>query len=325
MRKDLKLGLAVGGIFLSAVLIYVLFFAGGNRNKDEQIGGAQRPPADAAGGAVDPDRRGDGAGGTPGDATGRTYRPGSDSVIAPPPTTRPADSWVRPGDGGTPSVVVRGPRDGTTTPDPGSSPTNPVAQGGTWDWGQALNQGANPAMYTRRTPSPEAYGYPPMPIVDDAGPTTRPGTARTYVVKQGDTLWSIAKAEYGSPQYYSHLVRANPKIDPTRLRYGTRLVIPAKEQVVPPGAAALLAPTTRPVDPATQYRVQSGDSLHAICKKLYGRTDAVDKLYQLNKNLIGPDPGVLKLNMVLQLPERPGSVGNTVAPTVPGTFAGPLQ
>jgi LysM repeat protein len=62
-------------------------------------------------------------------------------------------------------------------------------------------------------------------------PTTRPvGSARMYVVKPGDTLWSIAKAEYGSASYFPHLARANPKVEASRLKAGSRLMIPGKDE-----------------------------------------------------------------------------------------------
>jgi nucleoid-associated protein YgaU len=59
------------------------------------------------------------------------------------------------------------------------------------------------------------------------------------------------------------------------------------------------------VDPRSEYRVQSGDSLHKIAVKLYGKIDMVDKIYELNKAAIGPNKAKLKLGMVLKLPEAP--------------------
>src|SRR5262249_47518014 len=99
----------------------------------------------------------------------------------------------------------------------------------------------------------------------------------------------------------------------------TQILIPARAEVVPADAPLHLAdglgPTTRPIDTAKEYRVQPGDNLYIIAKKLYGKTDSVQKLYDLNRELIGPNPSVLKRNMVLRLPEAP-----TVQP-----LAGPVQ
>jgi nucleoid-associated protein YgaU len=66
-----------------------------------------------------------------------------------------------------------------------------------------------------------------------------------------------------------------------------------------PGSAAAT------IDSAHEYRVQPGDSLHKISIRLYGRFDQADKIYQLNKQLIGEDPHRLKVGQVLKLPQPP--------------------
>lgn len=54
------------------------------------------------------------------------------------------------------------------------------------------------------------------------------GGARTYVVKKGDTLSSIAKKMYGSENQYRKILNANRKTikDPNKLRVGQKLIIP---------------------------------------------------------------------------------------------------
>ena len=51
--------------------------------------------------------------------------------------------------------------------------------------------------------------------------------------------------------------------------------------------------------------MQSGDSLHKISMKLYGKIDMVQKIYDLNKSAIGDNPAKLKLGQVLKLPQPP--------------------
>lgn len=84
-----------------------------------------------------------------------------------------------------------------------------------------------------------------------------------------------------------------------------------------PARLATAGPTTRPIDPATQYRVQSGDNLFTIAKKLYGNINRAGKLYEANKDLIGPNPNALKLNMVLRLPDPPTPAGIPATPATP--------
>lgn len=63
-------------------------------------------------------------------------------------------------------------------------------------------------------------------------PSTPPHAAtaagrRTYVVKEGDSLWSIADKELGSARWVSRLAEANRgQIDPNNLKVGQVIVIP---------------------------------------------------------------------------------------------------
>ena len=47
-----------------------------------------------------------------------------------------------------------------------------------------------------------------------------------YTVKPNETLSAIAAAHYGEARYYLDIEKANPKINPNRLRPGTKIVLP---------------------------------------------------------------------------------------------------
>lgn len=54
-----------------------------------------------------------------------------------------------------------------------------------------------------------------------------PTSARkTYTIKKGDTLFSIAKANYGSGRDWQKIVAANPGLEPNKLKVGQQIVIP---------------------------------------------------------------------------------------------------
>ena len=142
----------------------------------------------------------------------------------------------------------------------------------------------------------------------------------THRIQAGETLSSISTEAYGSPAYYPAIIKANPGIDPQRLKVGATINLPDASAVKPSNAgagtpvseagaqhASAHIPGTAAVtiDSTKEYRVLSGDSLHKISIKLYGRSGEADKIYQLNKQTIGEDPHRLKVGQVLKLPEPP--------------------
>jgi nucleoid-associated protein YgaU len=145
-------------------------------------------------------------------------------------------------------------------------------------------------------------------------PPPVPAGPRRYTIKHGDTFWSIAKAEYGNAAYFGAIQRANPGIDPARIKAGDSIILPDKNEVIAPATATARQPSAADliVDPAKQYRVQPGDNLSIISKKLYGRYDKWVQIYELNKELIGQNPAALKKDMILALPEPPLRIAGTI-------------
>jgi LysM repeat protein len=153
--------------------------------------------------------------------------------------------------------------------------------------------------------------------VDTVPPTTRPtasATPRTHTVQAGETLASIAKSIYGKSGMYLAIEKANPNVNANRLKIGTVLTLPSasaassssdssSEVTTPTRHTRALAGST--VDSTKQYEVQPGDSLHKIAVKLYGNAARADELYTSNKEVIGDDPAKLKVGEILTLPEPP--------------------
>lgn len=308
MRTEVKLGLAVGSILFAVVIVYVLFFAGGNKDQ-----AAPRQPGDGAAVAVVPSS---------------TANPPT-AAASPSATANPSFTTVTPYEpAAAPTTQPSETASAGDSPDTHSVSTlSTPASSGTFNWRTALQGDSTSTSTAARsaTPSFASSTTPPVfsgadqPVVGGStfnpvlSPATRPSSGpRTYVVKAGETYWSIAEAEYGSAAFYPHIARANPKVPAAKLRSGMKIMLPAREDVVPAGAAATVATASQPLDPLTQYRVQPGDSLHGICKALYGKADPdrVNKLYALNKELIGPNQNALRPKMVLRLPEPPTNTGN---------------
>lgn len=101
--------------------------------------------------------------------------------------------------------------------------------------GQKLVIPPRPASAT--VPAAVAVGGPPPSLA--AGQTI-------YVVEEGDAgFWEIAKKRYGNGALWQAIAKANPNVNPQRLRAGQKIVIPSIEQA----RRLASAPSTRPVRP----------------------------------------------------------------------------
>lgn len=68
--------------------------------------------------------------------------------------------------------------------------------------------------------APGVAGYEPEPL-----PPVQP-VSRTYTIRKGDTLWSIAQREYGNGQKWKDIAQANPSVDPQKLAIGQQITLP---------------------------------------------------------------------------------------------------
>lgn len=340
MRKDVRIGVIIGGVLIAVLVVYAIIASTTHKSTKVVIDGVKpNPSATSSRGlsaAPNPD-----IAPLPHDdhvdhadpAATPTHDPSTDSSTRAPGgvavTAVPGSSAATPAVHDQPQPTVTPPAD----PAAGHSATN---------WAALLSADHLEAEFqpvTTRTPDPAVTPVDPTPptvdvpqtqVVDastpgggssdpapgsDAKPTPPAATPQTHKIQAGETFSSIARAVYGDAKYYKELVKANPSVDPAHLRLGTVITIPDSSQFkhdskpaekdARTAGARHSAPGTQPVDPKTEYRVQSTDSLYKISMKLYHTPSKVDAIYQLNKEAIGSDPAKLKLNMVLKLPEPP--------------------
>lgn len=71
---------------------------------------------------------------------------------------------------------------------------------------------------------------------------------------------------------------------------------PAPESAAPP-----------PTEASGAYTVQPGDSLYLIAARTLGDAGLWGRLYEANRDLIGPNPGLIRPGMVLTIPGAPGT------------------
>lgn len=135
-----------------------------------------------------------------------------------------------------------------------------------------------------------------------------PSSDGSYVVKSGDNPGAIASKNGISTK---ELLRANPSLDPRKLKVGQKLVIPGKageqndeeaaatKKKVMEKAEKIAAEKPAPVQaeaPSKTYKVKKGDSLGKIAEK-YGIS--LNDLRKANNNL---DPRKLRVGQTLTLP-----------------------
>jgi LysM repeat protein len=157
----------------------------------------------------------------------------------------------------------------------------------------------------------EASGSPPS---DDLSNSTTTGQWPMHVVKNGDTLSSIARLHYGDARVADQLANANPMPNPNSLTIGVRLLIPPRSELGgSPKATPTPTPLTRGTPTATAqvatlstYTVKDGDTLSELAQSLMGTMHAADKLLALNKTTLNSPRG-LRAGMKLhyQSPSKP--------------------
>jgi nucleoid-associated protein YgaU len=296
MRKDAKIGFAIGGVLLVVLFVYATVVSK-HKKPNTPISIVTIPTNDSA--ATPPLLTG-----------GNASAPSS-------PVTTPVD----------PAPVAHPDATANSTP---PTPVPPVVDGGTPAPTETVTkpEDQKPEKITGLTPDrPVATGndsvvQPKKPGRSHTAEMEVPVAAgdRTYVVQPGQTLSSIASEVYGNARFWVAIQRENKSINPNQLKVGMKINLPditplqpgvveeASEVEVPANVVehphAVTPPAARPapVD-AHSYVVKAGDSLYKIARTMLGSGRKADALYALNKDLLGPDKSKLKLGMVLKLPE----------------------
>ena len=126
---------------------------------------------------------------------------------------------------------------------------------------------------------------------------TQNAMPKTYTVKPGDYLWSIAEKIYGSGYNWVDLANANKLQNPGVLYAGTKLVVPdVKPRMVTVQNNPIKSPS--PIT-GNSYTVVKGDYLWTIAVRAYGDGYKWTEIAKAN-NLVNPD--LIFSGNVLKLP-----------------------
>jgi 5'-nucleotidase len=79
-----------------------------------------------------------------------------------------------------------------------------------------------PAVQAAAPAAPVMLSQTPAPTA----PPPAPGAGRQYRVQKGDTLFGIAKAQYGNGNRWQQIASANPGLTPASLKAGSTIVVP---------------------------------------------------------------------------------------------------
>lgn len=112
---------------------------------------------------------------------------------------------------------------------------------------------------------------------------------KTYVVKEGDTLWKISENSYGSGYNAYDIAKANRLSDANIISTNQTLIIPSVTPKETTAGEVAAAATTAPVTLRKDtYTVQKGDFLWDIALRAYGDGYMWTKIANAN-NITNPD------------------------------------
>ncbi len=298
MRKDAKIGFAIGGVLLAVLTVYVIVVPRHHNLSPNAVTltmPTDMPPGDSASGGTD----------------NSSAKPAAGSDTLAKNTSADGVNWEKllnggagPGDTAPPLMV-------SNTPGSGDSATVP----GTATPGNTTSAKPPVALVDNNTKPAGPATRPATPlVVDPPAPNTRLAVKGTkqYTIKSGQTLSSIAGEVYGNSRFYVAILRANPGLNPNRLKPGDKITLPDAAEVNPEVSSAAVNGTGPIVERTAAsngrtYTVKAGDTLYAISKELFGTPRQASAIYDLNKQTIGPNEARLKQGMVLKLPETPAT------------------
>lgn len=175
---------------------------------------------------------------------------------------------------------------------------------------------------------------PPAPRVEepvsaDAGArpvAVQPPEMIRHIVQPGETLRTIAQRYYGTAARAPAIARANPFMDPERLRVGREILVPRDPTNIqgrpvpqPPAPTGETAGSggggsgtsgsgtdggAPQSEPEQTYTVRRGDTLSGISSRVYGTSRHAEAIFRANRSVLR-SPDDLKVGQVLRIPRKP--------------------
>jgi nucleoid-associated protein YgaU len=131
-----------------------------------------------------------------------------------------------------------------------------------------------------------------------------PPEFQTHTVAQNEIMQDIARQYYGKSSMWNVIARANPRIDPLKLRTGMTLRIPTDPdniQGIVESPDDSKANDPQPETQTVEYIVQPGDSLSRIAQNYYGSSRHADFIFQSNRDTLR-SMDAIRVGQTLKLP-----------------------
>lgn len=119
------------------------------------------------------------------------------------------------------------------------------------------------------------------------------GEMQTYTIQRGDNLWNLAKEHLGDGNRWNEIYALNKDLigsNPNLIHTGSQLNMPGAH-------GSEIANTAS----STSYTVQPGDNLWNVSKKFLGEGKNWGEIYNMNKDVIGSNPGLIRPGQQLQI------------------------
>jgi len=175
--------------------------------------------------------------------------------------------------------------------------------------------GTAPSENNDQTPSTGLLPPAQDPVAEDTE-TSRliPPEFFDHIVAQDEVMQTIARHYFGSIDDWKIIAKANPRVDPRKLKPGMILRIPKDKlniqgvlagKVVEPGV--LETPRLDGSNDDSQiieYVVQSGDSLSRISQRIYGTSRHAQFIFDSNRDILRTMDDI-SIGQLLKLPPIP--------------------
>lgn len=167
-------------------------------------------------------------------------------------------------------------------------------------------------------PTQPALNPAPVPVNPQTRPVDPPKSSglippefTQHIVVKGEVMQTIAKAYYGSIDDWTVISKANPKVDPQKLKPGMVLRIPVDKNNIQgiligdPSEPGVIASHVRTDGPKIiEYVVRPGDSLSVISTRIYGSSRHAQFIFENNRDVLRSIDAI-SVGQLLKLPPLP--------------------